>query len=52
MNTFQTATEQAKKTSSSEESKPTFRTKTISMRLTPDEVAEVESAAERAGKQP
>ena len=52
MNTFQTATEQAKKPSTSDESKPSFRTKTISMRLTPDETAEVESAAQRAGKQP
>lgn len=52
MNTFQTTTEQAKKPSSSDESKQGFRTKTISMRLTPDEVVEVESAAERAGKQP
>ena len=51
MNTFPT-TEQAKKSSSSDESKPGFRTKTISMRLTPEEVAEVESAAERSGKQP
>jgi len=52
MNAFQTTTEQAKKSSSIEEGKPGFRTKTISMRLTPDELAEVESAAERAGKQP
>jgi hypothetical protein len=52
MNTFPTTTEQAKKPSSSDESKPGFRTKTISMRLTPDEVAELESASERAGKQP
>ena len=52
MNSFPTTTEQAKKPSSSDESKPGFRTKTISMRLTPDEVAEVESAAERAGKPP
>jgi len=52
MNAFQTTTEQAKKSSSIDESKPGFRTKTISMRLTPDELAEVESAAERAGKQP
>ena len=51
MNTFPTTTEQANKPSSSDESKPGFRTKTISMRLTPDEVAEVESAAQRAGKQ-
>lgn len=52
MNTFPTTTEQAKKPSSSDGSKPGFRTKTISMRLTPDEIAHVESAAERAGKQP
>ncbi|HEX4065369.1 MAG TPA: hypothetical protein VHZ09_05045 [Acidobacteriaceae bacterium] len=52
MNTFQTTTEQANKPSSSDESKPGFRTKTISLRLTSDEVAEVESAAQRAGKQP
>ncbi|HEX4037751.1 MAG TPA: hypothetical protein VHX37_06810 [Acidobacteriaceae bacterium] len=52
MNNFQTTTEQAKKPSSSDESRPGFRTKTISMRLTPDELAEVESAAQRAGKQP
>ena len=36
--------------SQAEESKPGFRTKTISMRLTPSEVAEIESAAQRAGK--
>lgn len=52
MNTFPTATGQANKPSTSDESKPGFRTKTISMRMTPDEIAEVESAAERAGKQP
>ena len=52
MNAFQTTTEQAKKSSSIDESKPGFRTKTISMRLTPEEVAEVESAAQRARKQP
>ena len=51
MNGFQTMTEPAKRSSSIDESRPGFRTKTISMRLTPDEVAEVESAAERAGKQ-
>jgi len=51
MNAFHTTTEQAKKSSSIDESKPGFRTKTISMRLSPDELAEVESAAERAGKQ-
>jgi Mobilization protein NikA len=52
MNAFQTTIEQAKKSSSIDESKPGFRTKTISMRLNPDELAEVESAAERARKQP
>jgi hypothetical protein len=51
MNTFPATTEQAKKTSSSDKSKPGFRTKTVSMRLTPDELANVESAAQRAGKQ-
>jgi hypothetical protein len=51
MNAFQTTPEQAKKSSSMDEIKPGFRTKTISMRLTPHELAEVESAAERAGKQ-
>ena len=50
MNSFQTTTASAKKSSSSDEAKPGFRTKTISTRLTPDELAEVESAAERAGK--
>jgi hypothetical protein len=51
MNTFQT-TEQANKPSKSDESKPGFRTKTISTRLTSGELGEVESAAQRAGKQP
>lgn len=50
MNAFQTTTVPANKSSSSDESKPGFRTKTISTRLTPDELAEVESAAERASK--
>ena len=50
MNSFQTTTAQANKPSTSDESKPGFRTKTISTRLTPDELTEVESAAERAGK--
>jgi len=50
MNSFQTTIAQANKPSTSDESKPGFRTKTISTRLTPDELAEVESAAERAGK--
>ncbi len=50
MNTFQTKTEQRNKRSSSDESKPGIRTKTISTRLTPHELAEVESGAERVGK--
>lgn len=41
----------ANKPSSSDEGKPGFRTKTVATRLTPDELAELESAAERAGKQ-
>lgn len=40
----------ANKPSSTEDSKAGFRTKTISMRLTPSEVAEIESAVERDGK--
>jgi len=34
----------------SEEAKPGFRTKTIATRITPEELAEVEDAAERDGK--
>ena len=52
MPTFSTTTEQTNKPTSSDEGKPGFRTKTISMRLTPDEVAELESAAQQAGKPP
>ena len=33
-----------------EEAKPGFRTKTAATRLTPDELGEIESAAERAGQ--
>ncbi|MGO9572714.1 MAG: plasmid mobilization protein [Terriglobales bacterium] len=33
-----------------EEAKPGFRTKTAAMRLTPEELVEIESAAEDAGK--
>src|ERR1700675_2391172 len=33
-----------------EETKPRFRTKTVATRLTPDELAEIEAAAEGAGK--
>jgi hypothetical protein len=50
MNASQSTTVQANKPPSIEESKPSFRSKTIATRLTPDELAEVESAAERAGK--
>lgn len=43
-------TVQANKSPSSDESKSGSRSKTLATRLTPDELAEVESAAERAGK--
>ena len=33
-----------------EEAKPGFRTKTVATRLTPDELAEIEAAAENAGE--
>jgi uncharacterized protein (DUF1778 family) len=33
-----------------EEAKPGFRTKTVATRLTPDELAEIEAAAERTGQ--
>jgi hypothetical protein len=51
MNASRTTSVQAKNFGQAEERKPGFRTKTISMRLTPDEVAELELAAQRAGKQ-
>jgi hypothetical protein len=38
------------KAASNNDGKPNFRTKTIATRLTPEELMEVESAAERAGK--
>jgi hypothetical protein len=50
MNASRTTTVQATNLSQAEESKPGFRTKTVSMRLTPGEVAEIESAAQRAQK--
>lgn len=50
MNASQSTTVQVNKLASSNESKLGFRSKTIATRLTPDELAEVESAAERAGK--
>jgi len=50
LNASQTTTVQANKSSSSDESKAGFRTKTVSTRLTPDELTQVESAAEQSGK--
>ncbi|MGA3132436.1 MAG: hypothetical protein ABSD59_16645 [Terracidiphilus sp.] len=50
MNASQTTIVQANKSPSSDESKSGFRSKTIATRLIPDELAEVESAAARAGK--
>ena len=50
MNASRTTTVQAKNLSEADESKPGFRTKTISTRLPPEELAEVEAAAERAGQ--
>jgi hypothetical protein len=50
MNASRTTTVQANGHSQADESKPGFRTKTISTRLTPEELAKVESAAERAGR--
>jgi hypothetical protein len=50
MNASRTTAVQANNLSQADESKPGFRTKTISTRLPPDELAEVEAAAERAGQ--
>jgi len=50
MNASHATTAQAKQPSPRNDNKVGFRTKTIATRLTPDELAEVESAAERAGK--
>jgi hypothetical protein len=50
MNASRTTTVQANHPSQAEETKPGFRTKTISTRLPPDELAEVEAAAERASQ--
>jgi len=50
MNASRTTTVQANNFSNADESKPGFRTKTISTRLPPDELTEVEVAAERAGQ--
>ena len=48
MNTSRTTIVQTNNLSQADESKPGFRTKTISTRLPPDELAEVEAAAEHA----
>jgi hypothetical protein len=50
MNASQATTVQVNKPPSSDENRPGFRSKTIATRLTPNELAEVESAAERASK--
>jgi hypothetical protein len=50
MNASRTTTIQVNDRSRASAGKPGFRTKTISTRLTPDELDEVESAAKRAGK--
>jgi hypothetical protein len=50
MNASRTTIVQANNLSQADESKLGFRTKTISTRLPPDELAEVEAAAERAGQ--
>ncbi len=50
MNASQATTAPANQQSQSHKGKAGFRTKTIATRLTPEEIAEVESAAERAGK--
>ncbi len=52
MNASRTTTVQANRLSPADETKPGFRTKTISTRLPPEELAEVETAAERAGISP
>jgi hypothetical protein len=50
MNASRTTAVQTTNLSQADESKPGFRTKTISTRLPPDELAEVEAAAERTGQ--
>lgn len=50
MNASRTTTPQIASLSPAGADKPGFRTKTISTRLTPRELAELELAAERAGK--
>lgn len=50
MNTFPATTLLGNKSSSNGDVRPGFRTKTIATRLTPEELSEVESAADKAGK--
>ena len=50
MNTSQATTQSGNKAPQNIESRSGFRTKTIATRLTPDELTEIESAAEEAGK--
>lgn len=50
MNASRTTTVPTTNLSQADQSKPGFRTKTISTRLPPHELAEVETAAERAGQ--
>lgn len=50
MNASRTTTVQASRLSPADETKPGFRTKTISTRVPSAELAEIEAAAERAGQ--
>ena len=50
MNARPATTPLGNKTPPAEDNKPGFRTKTIATRLTPDELAEIETAAEGAGQ--
>lgn len=50
LNASQATTQLGNKVSPADESKPGFRTKTVATRLTPDELAEIETAAEGAGQ--
>ena len=49
MNASQATIPFGNKPSPTDESKPSFRTKTIATRLTPSELADIETAAESAG---
>ncbi|HEV2277082.1 MAG TPA: hypothetical protein VGS02_02830 [Acidobacteriaceae bacterium] len=50
MNTSQATTQHGNKSSSNGDVRAGFRTKTIATRLTPEELVEIEFAAEEAGK--